>query len=33
LKPKIGMRTIRDSRSPRPPSLEPAVSRGFFRRL
>ena len=30
---KDGMRTIRDSRSPRPPSLKPAVSRRRFRRL
>jgi REP element-mobilizing transposase RayT len=33
LKTKSGTRTIRDSRSPRLPSLEPAVSRGCFRRL
>jgi len=28
-----GMKTIRGSRSPRPPSLEPALSRGFLGRL
>ena len=33
LKTKSGTKTIRGSGSPRPPSLEPALSRGFFRRL
>ena len=33
LKTKSGTKTTRASRSPRPRSLEPALSRGFFRRL
>src|ERR1043166_338399 len=33
LKTRSGTKMIRDSRSPRPPRLESATSRGFFRRL